>query len=363
MSQIQIDNVKKSYGSYAALRGVDLVVGDGELVALLGPSGCGKTTLLRAVAGLEYIDSGQIRVGEVVMSGPKKHLPPERRNVGMVFQSYALWPHMNVFGNIAYGLSLRGWKREAIDRRVTEVLDIVDLPGLEKRYPAELSGGQMQRVAVARSLAAEPTVLLFDEPLSNLDAKMRERMRFEIRRIQERVGITAIYVTHDQAEAMVIADRIILMEQGRIIQQGDPRQLYDAPVSRFAADFLGASNFLHADLIDLDRKSGHARYRLSAGQVLTGMPPGATGAESVELSIRPERLEITPADESGLQAVIERVVYQGNLVDVFLLAGDTPLRAQDMASRYAELHAGDAVSLHVAPEHVRVVAHSEPSDG
>ena len=246
MSYIEIENVVKDYGTFVALRGISLDVQEGEFVSLLGPSGCGKTSLLRSIAGLEDIQGGSITVSDRLLSRKGYTVPPERRNVGLIFQSYALWPHMTVLKNIAYGLKLRKWDKNRIAARVKEVLGVVGLEGLENRLPSQLSGGQMQRVAVARSLAAAPGVLLFDEPLSNLDAKLRETMRFELRRIQKSVGTTAVYVTHDQGEAMVISDRIVLMNHGEIVQQGTARDLYETPESEFAAKFVGFSNLIPA---------------------------------------------------------------------------------------------------------------------
>jgi ABC-type Fe3+/spermidine/putrescine transport system ATPase subunit len=235
---IRVEAAEKRYGSVAALRGVSLDVPAGRLTAVLGPSGCGKTTLLRAVAGFVSLDAGAIRFGDDDVSG----LPPQQRGTAMVFQSYALWPHMTVFDNVAYGLRLKRVARAEIETRVHAALALVeigDVAAIARRKPGALSGGQQQRVALARALVVEPRVLLLDEPLSNLDAKIRQRLRVEIRRLQRRVGITTVYVTHDQEEALAIADQVVLMSAGRVVQAGTPQAVYLTPATEFAADFLG----------------------------------------------------------------------------------------------------------------------------
>ena len=235
---ISVEMAVKRYGSVAALRGVSLDVPSGRLTAILGPSGCGKTTLLRAVAGFVTLDEGTIRFG----GDDVTTLAPQQRGTAMVFQNYALWPHMTVFDNVAYGLRLKRTPRAQIEQRVREALALVEIGDVEtvaRRKPGALSGGQQQRVALARALVVEPRVLLLDEPLSNLDAKIRQRLRVEIRRLQRRVGITTVYVTHDQEEALAIADQVVLMSAGRVVQAGTPQAVYLAPASEFAADFLG----------------------------------------------------------------------------------------------------------------------------
>lgn len=341
MSDIQIENVVKEYSStFTALRGVSIDVAEGEFVSLLGPSGCGKTTLLRSIAGLEDIHGGSISVKGKVMSKKGYTMPPERRNVGLIFQSYALWPHMTVFKNIAYGLKLHGWSKSDIGPRVAEVLKVVGLEGLEQRYPSQLSGGQMQRVAVARSLAAAPSVLLFDEPLSNLDAKLRESMRVELRRIQKEVGTTAVYVTHDQAEAMVISDRIVLMNRGEIVQQGTARELYETPETMFAAKFLGFANMLAARVISTDEAGGLAQFELDGvrAPLITGRArKGVRVNDRVHLSLRPEAIRVGAGTETfpgtanqsvSLPASVEDVIYAGNICDVFMNFAGLRLRAQ-----------------------------------
>ncbi|MBI4279356.1 MAG: ABC transporter ATP-binding protein, partial [Armatimonadetes bacterium] len=247
MAEVRLEHVTKRFGAVTAVRGLSLHVQDGELVALLGPSGCGKTTTLRCIGG--FIDPDE---GEIFFGGRRvTHLEPEQRNIGMVFQSYALFPHMTVFDNVAFGLRMRRAAPEEVRRRAQAILDKVQLTGMERRYPRQLSGGQQQRVALARALVCEPEVLLLDEPLANLDAKLREEMRFYIRSLQKEVGITTIYVTHDQAEAMVFADRIAVMFDGVMQQLGTPEEVYQTPATQQVADFIGLTNFLPGRVVEV----------------------------------------------------------------------------------------------------------------
>jgi ABC-type Fe3+/spermidine/putrescine transport system ATPase subunit len=246
MVEVQVENVRKTYGKVEALKGVSLDFKSGRLTAILGPSGCGKTTLLRSIAGFIEVDAGRILFDGEEVTG----LPPQRRGTAMVFQNYALWPHMTIFENVAYGLRLQKVPATEIRRRVQKVLALVEIGNLadvESRKPSALSGGQQQRVALARALVVEPKVLLMDEPLSNLDAKVRQRLRAELRRLQKQVGITAIYVTHDQEEALALADTVVLMDQGTIVQTGTPQEIYLKPTTAFAAEFLGVSNQLEGE--------------------------------------------------------------------------------------------------------------------
>lgn len=360
MGMIEVDNLVKKYGDFTALRGVSLTIADGEFLCLLGPSGCGKTTLMRSIAGLVPIEGGRISVDGTLFSEPGYSLPSEKRRLGMVFQSYALWPHMTVHGNIAYTLKTNRWPKEKIGDRVAEVLDLVGLPGMEKRYAAHLSGGQMQRVALARSLAPEPSVLLFDEPLSNLDSKLREKMRFEIRRIQQRVGITAVYVTHDQAEAMVVADRIALMNQGELVQIGSARDLYERPNSPFAADFMGTTNFLVADVGQ--SSGGIADLRLPGGVTIRGqLLEQLHGEDRVTVAVRPEYVKLhgtPPTPQAGatvVEGTIEEIVYLGHLAEVYVRVGETRLRSQTIPDAIEEWEEGRQVWVLLEEQRVRAV--------
>lgn len=240
MSAVVLEKIVKNFGKQRVLDNISLKINDGEFCSFLGPSGCGKTTCLRLVAGLDRFDSGAIRIGEKLMAegGHGSFVPPEKRNLGMVFQSYAVWPHLDVFANVAFPLRVRGEAQESLERRVEEVLQMVELTGLERRKPDQLSGGQQQRVALARALVVKPEVLLLDEPLSNLDAKLRVRMRQDLKRIQKEFGFTAIFVTHDQSEAFYLSDRVVLLDAGKVAQVGSPEELRDQPASDFVRDFL-----------------------------------------------------------------------------------------------------------------------------
>jgi len=349
MPGVTIRGLEKRYGDHAAVRGLDLSVEPGELLALLGPSGCGKTTTLRLVAGLLEPDAGEIFVGERCLSRPSAVVPPERRRMAMIFQSYALWPHMTVAGNVGYGLRFAGLERAERERRVRDMLRAVQLEGYGGRYPGELSGGQQQRVALARALVVEPEILLLDEPLSNLDANLREEMRFEIRRLHERFAITTLYVTHDQAEAMVISDRVAVLQEGRIAQCGRAEDLYERPRSRFVAEFIGRTNLLDGVAQGPDAISrGALSLRISA----TGLRAGAP----VAVSIRPHQIELVStasgppaAGVNSLPGTVLRASYLGDSVDyeVRLDAGDVTLRATSPAP--ARVSPGERVSVRIAP--------------
>jgi iron(III) transport system ATP-binding protein len=300
-------NVRKDFGSFTAIHDLSLTIEPGTLVTLLGPSGCGKTTTLRMLAGLEHPTAGKILIGgkDVTM------LPANERDVSMVFQSYALFPHMTALDNVAYGLESSGLKRKEARERAEEGLTLVGLGGMGKRLPAELSGGQQQRVAVARALVLEPQVLLLDEPLSNLDARLRRRVRTEIRELQQRLGFTAVYVTHDQDEALAVSDRIIVMKDGVIAQQGAPRELYEAPTSAFIADFMGEANVVACDVIDIG--NGAATIRVEA---LTHSVPGRDARPGpARLAVRPNAITLEPSAEGAFSGQITHAAYLGDHVE------------------------------------------------
>ena len=303
---VVFENVTKRYGEVTAVDDVSFRVENAELVTLLGPSGCGKTTILRMVAGLEPVTRGRIMIGgqDVTLRAANE------RDVSMVFQSYALFPHMSVLDNVCYGpLAMRMDKSKARELARTK-LAMLGLSGLEQRLPSELSGGQQQRVAVARSLVLEPAVLLFDEPLSNLDAKLRRRVRQEIRELQQSLELTVIYVTHDQEEALAVSDHIIVMEGGRIAQQGTPHELYEAPASRFLADFIGDAN-----LIDGELANGAGGTRFVAGGVSASVHANGVRPGAVTLALRPHRLRITPAGQGVVPGECKRAAYLGSRVE------------------------------------------------
>jgi ABC-type Fe3+/spermidine/putrescine transport system ATPase subunit len=284
---LELAGVRKSYGGVVALRETSLAVEEGKLVFLLGPSGCGKTTTLRLVSGFIEPDAGEIRIRGTRVSGT----PPDRRGLGMVFQHYALFPHMTVFDNVAFGLRMRGIGGAPLRERVARALGLVRLTGLEGRYPRALSGGQQQRVALARAIVIEPTLLLLDEPLSNLDLKLREEMRGEIRALQRALGLTTLFVTHDQDEALTMADEIVVMADGRVVQTGTPAGLYERPASRFVAHFLGESN-LESGRVEAALGGGTWRVD-AAGLAVVGTGPGGwRPGDTVAVAVRPERVRL-----------------------------------------------------------------------
>jgi iron(III) transport system ATP-binding protein len=340
----------KKYGSNAVVDNISMTIDHGTLVCLLGPSGCGKTTTLRLIAGFVEPTEGEIRVGDRVVSSPQKTLPPERRNMSMIFQSYALWPHMTVNQNVAYGLKFTDAPKADKDRRVKDILKAVQLEGYGSRYPGELSGGQQQRVAVARALVVEPEILLLDEPLSNLDANLREEMRFEIRRLHELFAITTLYVTHDQAEAMVISDRVAVLQEGRVAQVGTAEELFERPQTRFVAEFIGRTN-----LID-GRAEGTAT--VARGDLrLRVASAGLTAGAAVAVSIRPHQIELQPRASSRATAAPETNVLTGTVVRASYLGDGVDYQVQidgsDVVLRVAgpappRVRLGESVSVSVA---------------
>ena len=350
MPGVIIKTLTKRYGDVAAVEGLSLDVKPGELVSLLGPSGCGKTTTLRLVAGFLQPEIGEIWVGERCLSSPTRVVPPERRRMAMIFQSYALWPHMTVTQNVAYGLRFKsGVSKGDRDRRVAEMLRIVQLAGFESRYPGELSGGQQQRVAVARALVVEPEILLLDEPLSNLDANLREEMRFEIRRLHESFGITTLYVTHDQAEAMVISDRVAVLHRGRVVQVGTAEDLFRRPRTRFVAEFIGRTNLLEAVTAEpgiVVRDT--LRLRLASEGMASGTP--------VVVSIRPHEIELVAAERSApaganvLAGTVQRTSYLGDAVDYQILVNGSDVVLRVTAPPPVRFGPGAAVTLAIGPE-------------
>src|SRR5436190_11658379 len=351
VAAVELRNLTKHYGPLAVVDDVSLTIEHGRLVCLLGPSGCGKTTTLRLIAGFVEPSAGEIRVGDKVMSSRARTVPPERRNMSMIFQSYALWPHMTVAQNVAYGLDLRKVDRETISRKLKTILDTTHLEALADRYPGELSGGQQQRVALARALIVEPETLLLDEPLSNLDANLREEMRFEVRRLHDQYRYTTVYVTHDQSEATTTADVIAVLNAGKIEQAGSPEDIYERPRSEFVARFIGSSNVIKGQALD----ESHLSY---AGSTLrcTGdkLVPGAEGA----IAVRQHVVRLWPKEPDNMENVLAgnvvRQVFLGASRDYLVEAPDgTQLRV--VASAAERLEPGSPAWLYLPPDRCRVL--------
>jgi len=354
MGSLVLEALAKRYGSSVAVERVDLEVRQGEMVALLGPSGCGKTTTLRMVAGFVPPSAGRVLIGGTDVT----QAPPHARDTGMVFQSYALFPHMTVAANVAFGLEMRRVGRAERDTRVREALRLVRLDGLEDRLPRQLSGGQQQRVALARALVVNPAVFLLDEPLSNLDAKLRGEVRMEIRALQQRLGLTTLIVTHDQEEALTMADRLVVMERGRVRQVGTAEELYESPADPFVAGFVGQCNLVEGAL------EGTGVFRATSGALLpcatTPAPPGPH-----VLALRPERIEVTPAADGP--ARLRAATYLGPLTEYHLDLDGTPLLAIRPTPAAGEplrrLSSGDAVALSWDASAARLLSAAQPERG
>lgn len=347
---VKLEKVTKRFGKTIAVDSVDLYVKKGELFGIIGPSGCGKTTTLRLIAGLEFPDEGKIFFGERDVTFAK----PYERNTAMVFQNYALWPHMTVYENIAYGLKLRRLPENEIKRKVKWILELTKLEGLENRYPTQLSGGQQQRVALARALVVEPEVLLLDEPLSNLDAKLRIEMRGELRNIIKTTGITAIYVTHDQEEAMSICDRIAIMNKGKVIQVGDPKELYFNPRSFFVATFMGKSNVLKGKIEETEPMFVKLNnVKLYLGRKINDKLWG----KSVYVVIRPESIKIVWENQGYRENVIEGEITSTSFLGSYTLLSiniEENINLQAYAKATDRVSQGDKIKVYIDPKDILV---------
>ena len=333
---IRLEHISKIYQDpktgkdFKAVNDANLVIEPGSFVTLLGPSGCGKTTTLRMIAGFESPDEGEIYLGNEAIN----ELTPNKRDTAMVFQSYALFPHYNVFDNVAYGLKLRKMDKDVIRKKVMDILDLVELSGMEGRMTNQLSGGQQQRVALARALVVEPSVLLFDEPLSNLDAKLRVSMRTEIRNIQQRVGITAVYVTHDQSEAMALSDQIIIMNKGVVTQIGTPQEIYYHTADEFVADFIGEANFLKGELVSKDGENGE--LDISGCRISVENAGSFTVGNTYTVVLRPESAVL--ADEGQLPCKVVMSCFMGSYQNYHVTVGDTLVKITDFNPKHKKIY-------------------------
>jgi iron(III) transport system ATP-binding protein len=360
---ITIKNLSKRYGEFRAVDDISITIPEGHFVSLLGPSGCGKTTSLRMLAGFVQPDAGEIIVDGVVVSRPGYVQSAEDRQMGMVFQSYAVWPHMSVFDNVAYPLRYGAKKvanKAELEQRVANAIDLVGLSGQQAKYPNALSGGQQQRVALARALIAEPRILLLDEPLSNLDAKLRESMRFELRSLQRRLGITTVFVTHSQEEALLLSDTVVVMRSGKVIEQNDPEALYRSPRTDFVADFIGLANFFEGPTVSDER--GKVTVQTSAG-LLTAT--GEAGGKShAKLMIRPESITLSlpdassPSYENHFLGTVEDVFFNGNIVEYLVtIQGDDTNRIRVQGFPPRRFNVGEAVDVSFGAGDAKIVEH------
>jgi len=350
MTELAIRNLRKTYGAAVALDDVSITLAEGEFVSLLGPSGCGKTTTLRSVAGFVDPDAGEIRLGGTPVLGQ----PPHRRNIGVVFQSYALFPHMTVAGNVGFGLKMRNLGRSEIAQRVARALDLVGLGHLAERYPAELSGGQQQRVALARALVIEPNVLLLDEPLSNLDARLRGEMRDEIKAVTDRIGMTTLFVTHDQAEALAMSDRVAVMKEGRIVEAATPESLSEAPQAAFTAEFLGGRTVLRGAV---EREGAGPVFRVPGGPALP-IAEADAAAGPTHAVLRAARLAL--GEGEGLPVEVERAVFLGDARQITVKAGAARIRVMAPAESPAPAP-GAALRLAIPPGALRYLHDPGPA--
>jgi iron(III) transport system ATP-binding protein len=359
MPSVRLDRLRKQFGKAVAVNDISVEFRDGEMTSVLGPSGCGKTTTLNLIAGFLDPDGGTIRFGDrlIVDAASGVTVPPNKRSLGMVFQSYALWPHLRVAENVAYGLRMHKVPRARREDAVKRSLQRVRLEQYADRFPHQLSGGQQQRVALARAIAYSPQILLFDEPLSNLDAQLREEMRLELKNIHREIGITAIYVTHDQAEAMSLSDRIAVMGDGQILQVGSPRELYDEPGDVRVARFLGRTNLFDARIVDTDSPLAQVRIEGTERLLRCRVPPDSRPNMRGSLSVRPEAISVRPAGgaEPGLSGQVRAAIYLGNVSQLHISIGSGKTIEVQETARTA-WNVGDAVSVAFDPERCYFIA-------
>jgi len=355
MAILKVNNLSKSFGNVKAVQGVNFEAAEGEVLSLLGPSGCGKTTTLRCIAGFENPDRGEIYLDNRKITS----IPPEKRGIGMVFQNYALWPHMTVYGNLAFGLQIRKVPKPEIDKRIKKVLNIVQLEGYENRYPRQMSGGQQQRIAMARALVFEPEIMLLDEPLSNLDAQLREEMRFEFTELQKKLGITAVYVTHDQAEALVISDKIVILNQGEIVQSGSPKEIYSNPKNKFVAGFIAVTSFINGRIDSFTEEKKKVIVKTDDGLVIHGFNNSFDIGQKVSVAMRMNVIKFIQDENKNdkntvnmFRGKIIQSSYLGNFIDYKIKVGNWEVRTNSDAKYNFKI--GEEVTFYLSPEDIIV---------
>ena len=355
MAILKVNNLSKSFGKVKAVREVTFEATEGKVLSLLGPSGCGKTTTLRCIAGFENPDRGEIYLDDRKITS----IPPEKRGIGMVFQNYALWPHMTVYGNLAFSLQIRKVPKPEIDKRIKKVLSMVQLEGYENRYPRQMSGGQQQRIAMARALVFEPEIMLLDEPLSNLDAQLREEMRFEFTELQRKLGITAVYVTHDQAEALVISDKIVILDQGKIVQSGSPKDIYSNPKNKFVAGFIAVTSFINGRIDSFTEEKKKVIVKTDDGLAIHGFNNSFDIGQKVSVAMRMNVIKFIQDENKNdkntvnmFRGKIIQSSYLGNIIDYKIKVGNWEVRTNSDAKYNFKI--GEEVTFYLSPEDVIV---------
>ena len=355
MAILKVKNLSKNFGKVKAVQEVSFEATEGEVLSLLGPSGCGKTTTLRCIAGFENPDQGEIYLDNRKITT----IPPEKRGIGMVFQNYALWPHMTVYGNLAFGLQIKKVPKDEITKKIKKVLDMVQLEGYENRYPRQMSGGQQQRIAMARALVFEPEIMLLDEPLSNLDAQLREEMRFEFTELQRKLGITAIYVTHDQAEALVISDKIVILDQGKIVQSGSPKEIYSNPKNKFVAGFIAVTSFINGRIDSFTEEKKKVIVKTDDGLVIHGYNNSFDIGKKVSVAMRMNVIKFiqdeNKSDKNTVNTFKGKIIqssYLGNIIDYKIKVGNWEVRTKSDAKYNFKV--GEEVTFYLSPEDIIV---------
>ena len=355
MAILKVNNLSKSFGKVKAVREVTFEATEGKVLSLLGPSGCGKTTTLRCIAGFENPDRGEIYLDDRKITS----IPPEKRGIGMVFQNYALWPHMTVYGNLAFSLQIRKVPKPEIDKRIKKVLSMVQLEGYENRYPRQMSGGQQQRIAMARALVFEPEIMLLDEPLSNLDAQLREEMRFEFTELQRKLGITAVYVTHDQAEALVISDKIVILDQGKIVQSGSPKDIYSNPKNKFVAGFIAVTSFINGRIDSFTEEKKKVIVKTDDGLAIHGFNNSFDIGQKVSVAIRMNVIKFIQDENKNdkntvnmFRGKIIQSSYLGNIIDYKIKVSNWEVRTNSDAKYNFKI--GEEVTFYLSPEDIIV---------